>query len=571
MRTSQLLLPTLRQTPADAEIASHRLMLRAGLIRRVAAGVYTWLPAGLRVLRKVEAIVREEMDRAGAQELLMTVVQPAELWEESGRWVDMGPDMFRLYDRHERAFALGPTHEEVITDLVRREVRSYRQLPCNLYQIQTKFRDEVRPRYGVMRGREFIMKDAYSFHLEQESLDATYQAMHRCYARILERMALEFRAVLADTGAMGGSQSHEFQVLAESGEDRIALSDTGSYAANVELAEAVPPSTPRPEPGEALTEVATPGVRSIAEVAELLDVDVKRTVKTLVVAGSGGPVLLVLRGDHELNETKASKLPGVEAPLRFAEAAEIRAATGCGPGSLGPVGSPLPTYVDHAAAALADFVCGANRDGYHLTGTNWERDVVIDGERLQIRDLRNVEAGDPSPDGHGYITIRRGIEVGHIFQLGTKYSEALEAIVQDADGTPKPLIMGCYGMGITRLVAAIIEQCHDERGILWPLPVAPWRVVVVPINAHKSESVRDAAERLYAELSASGLEPLLDDREERPGVKFTDMELLGIPHRVVVSERGLGERRVEYRARDDSESADVPVDEIAEFLRTRAA
>ena len=565
MRTTTLLLATSREDPADAEIASHRLMLRAGLIRRVAAGIYTWLPLGLRVVRRVEAIVREELERSGAREILMPAVQPAELWEESGRWDQYGRELLRFVDRHERPFCLGPTHEEVVTDLVRREVRSYKQLPLNLYQIQTKFRDEIRPRFGVMRAREFVMKDAYSFHLDAESLDATYREMHACYARIFRRLGLEFRAVLADTGNIGGATSHEFHVLAEAGEDVIAFSDTSDYAANVELAEAPAVPAERPAAAEPLERVATPGARTIDDVARQLDVVPARILKTLVVAGEDGPVALVLRGDHELNALKAEKLPGVAAPLQLAGEDAVRAATRAGPGSVGPRGLSVPVLVDRSAATVADFVCGANEDGVHLRGVNWGRDLPLDGDR--VVDLRNVVDGDPSPDGRGTLRLRRGIEVGHIFQLGEKYSAALNARVQDEAGESRTLAMGCYGIGITRIVAAAIEQCHDAAGIVWPEAMAPFPVAVVPLNAHRSERVREAADRLHEQLRDAGLDPLLDDRDERPGVKFADMELLGIPHRVVVGEKSLEAGAVEYRGRTDAEARQVPLDEIVALLR----
>jgi prolyl-tRNA synthetase len=565
MRTSTLLLATSREDPADAEIASHRLMLRAGLIRRVAAGIYTWLPLGLRVVRRVETIVREELERSGAREILMPAVQPAELWEESGRWDQYGRELLRFVDRHERPFCLGPTHEEVVTDLVRREVRSYKQLPLNLYQIQTKFRDEIRPRFGVMRAREFVMKDAYSFHLDAESLDATYREMHACYSRIFGRLGLEFRAVLADTGNIGGATSHEFHVLAEAGEDLIAFSDASDYAANVELAEAPAVPAERPAAAEPLERVATPGARTIDDVARQLDVAPARILKTLVVAGEDGPVALVLRGDHELNALKAEKLPGVAAPLQLADEDAVRAATRAGPGSVGPRGLSVPVLVDRSAATVADFVCGANEDGVHLRGVNWGRDLPLDGDR--VVDLRNVVDGDPSPDGRGTLRLRRGIEVGHIFQLGEKYSAALNARVQDEAGESRTLAMGCYGIGITRIVAAAIEQCHDAAGIVWPEAMAPFPVAVVPLNAHRSERVREAADRLHEQLRDAGLDPLLDDRDERPGVKFADMELLGIPHRVVVGEKSLEAGAVEYRGRTDAEARQVPLDEIVALLR----
>ncbi len=568
MRASQLLIPTLKETPADADIPSHRFMLRAGLIRRLAAGIYTWLPLGLRVLRKVEAIIREEMNRSGAQEVLMPFVQPAELWQESNRWEKMGPEMLRLQDRHQRDFCLGPTHEEVVTDIVRREVQSYKQLPCNLYQINLKFRDEIRPRFGVMRAREFLMKDGYSFHLDEASFDATYAEMHACYGRILSRIQLDFRAVLADTGNIGGSTSHEFQVLASSGEDRIAFSDASDYAANVEKAEALaPPSSAKP--AAQFEKVATPGQHTIEQIVEFLKVPVAHTLKTLIVTGTEGPVALVLRGDHELNEIKAQKLPGVASPLTFATDAAIRASVACGVGSLGPIGLSMAMYVDRSARAAVDFVCGANDDGYHYRGANWGRDATVADDR--VVDLRNVVEGDPSPDGKGRLSITRGIEVGHIFQLGRKYSESLDAKVLDQDGTTKTLIMGCYGMGVTRLVGAIIEQCHDADGIIWPQPVAPFTVHVVALNYAKSDSVRATADKLHAELEALGIETLLDDRDERPGVKFADADLIGIPHRIVIGERNLKAGQVEYRTRRSADTLAVNVDTVTAHVRAAIA
>ena len=566
MRASQLLIATLKQTPADAEVISHQLMLRAGMIRRLASGLYTWLPLGLRVMRKVERIVREEMDRSGAQEVLMPVVQPAELWQESGRWVQYGPELLRIADRHERAFCLGPTHEEVITDLARNELRSYRQLPVNFYQIQTKFRDEIRPRFGVMRAREFVMKDAYSFHLDEQSLDRTYREMHRAYCRIFDRIGLDYRPVVADTGSIGGSESHEFHVLADSGEDAIAFSDAGDYAANVEKAEALAPAEPRAEPRETLTEVATPGRHTIADVSEFLSVTPQGTLKTLIVIGTETPlVALVLRGDHQLNAIKAEAHPLVATPLRLADDAAITATLGCRPGSLGPVGIGIPVLADRSAAVLSDFVCGANRDGYHLCGVNWGRDCSHD----EVCDLRNVVDGDASPDHQGTLTVRRGIEVGHIFKLGRKYSAALGARVLDETGAECTLIMGCYGIGVSRIVAAAIEQNHDGTGIVWPRAIAPFTVAVVPLNAQKSTLVRETAERLYADLTALGIDVLLDDREERPGVKFADMELIGIPYQVVIGERSLANGMVEYRQRSGGERAEVPVASIAQLLRDR--
>jgi prolyl-tRNA synthetase len=567
MRLSTYPINTLRDVPADAEVVSHQLMLRAGLVRRLAAGMYTWLPFGLKVLRKVENIVREEMNRAGAIELLMPTVQPAELWQESGRWDQFGPELLRLRDRHERSYCYGPTHEEVITDLARRELKSYRQLPVNFYQIQTKFRDEIRPRFGVMRAREFTMKDAYSFHVDAASLEQGYQAMFDAYSRIFSRMNLRFRAVRADTGSIGGNASQEFHVLADSGEDAIAFSDGDDYAANLEMAEALPPSTTRPAPAAALATVATPGVRTIAELVAFLGVDASRCLKTLLVEGSdGGVVALIVRGDHELNAVKAQKLPGVLSPLRMASAEQVRVATGCEPGFIGPVGLRLRIYADHAAARAADFVCGANERDAHLTGVNWGRDLP----EPEAVDVRNVVAGDPSPSGHGRLGIARGIEVGHIFQLGRKYSEAMKAEVLDEQGKSVTMFMGCYGIGVTRVVAAAIEQNHDERGIIWPEPIAPFHVSLIPINLQKSERVRQASERLYAELQAAGFEVLFDDRDARPGVKFADDELLGIPHRVVVGDKGLERGVLEYKPRSGEGAADVPLGSIAEFLRERS-
>jgi prolyl-tRNA synthetase len=558
----------MKEVPADAEVVSHQLMLRAGLIRRVAGGLYTWLPMGLRVLRKVERVIREEMDRAGALEILMPVAQPAELWVESGRWDQFGPELLRFKDRHDRDMVLGPTHEEVVTELARRELRSYRQLPVNFYQIQTKFRDEIRPRFGVMRAREFSMKDAYSFHADDASLAAGYQRMYDAYTAIFTRLGLRFRAVHADTGAIGGSASQEFHVLADSGEDAIVFSDGDDYAANLELAEALAPSEPRAEPGAARAETATPRARTIAEVSSLLGIPSSRMLKTLIVDGSdGGLVALVLRGDHELNAVKAQKTPGVSAPLRMADSARIAATLGCEPGSLGPVGLQIPVIADRAAAALADFVCGANRADLHLTGVNWGRDLP----EPRVADLRNVVEGDPSPTGRGRLTVTRGIEVGHIFQLGRKYSEAMGATVQDEHGGTIFMPMGCYGIGVTRIVAAAIEQNHDPRGIVWPAPLAPFDVVLVGLNWEKSARVRETAEALYRELGASGVEVLLDDRDARPGVKFADAELTGIPHRIVVSDRGIEAGRLEYRHRLAAGTEDFPMAEATSFVRERMA
>ena len=567
MRLSRYPINTLRDVPADAEVVSHQLMLRAGLIRRLSSGLYSWLPMGLRVLRKVEAIVREEMDRAGAIELVMPMVQPAELWKESGRWDHFGPELLRLRDRHDRPFCLGPTHEEVITDIARRELKSHRQLPVNFYQIQTKFRDEIRPRFGVMRAREFVMKDAYSFHIDQASLEQGYQAMHAAYTRIFQRMQLKFRAVGADPGSIGGSTSQEFHVLADSGEDAIVFSDGDGYAANLEMAEALAPPGARAAPGAALVEVATPGVRTIAELTACLGVAADRCVKTLLVDGTAGEVIaLVVRGDHELNAVKAQKLPGVLAPLRMTSAERVREAAGCEPGSLGPVGLPLKVYADRAAVALTDFVCGANRRDMHLTGVNWGRDLP----EPEVADLRNVVPGDPSPAGAGRLSIARGIEVGHIFQLGSKYSDAMNATVLDDGGRAVSMLMGCYGIGVTRVVAAAIEQNHDERGIIWPDPIAPFDVSLIPINLQKSARVREVAERLYDELRSAGFEVLYDDRDARPGVKFADDELLGIPRRVVIGDKGLERGVLEYRERRATEATDLPLERLLPWLRERA-
>lgn len=568
MRASRYLIATQKETPADAEIISHQLMLRAGMIRKLAAGLYTWLPMGLRTLRKVERIVREEMDKSGGQEVLMPAVQPAELWEESGRWTQYGGELLRMNDRHGRDFCFGPTHEEVITDLIRNELKSYKELPANFYQIQTKFRDERRPRFGVMRAREFVMKDAYSFHLNAESLNDTYQVMHRTYCSIFDRLGLDYRPVQADSGAIGGSASHEFHVLASSGEDDIVFSTESSYAANIEKAEAVAPAGERPAPGEAMAEVATPGQRTIAAISEFLELDVKRTVKTLLVKGeadedgNAGLVALILRGDHSLNEIKAENLAGIAEPLTMATDEEILAAVGCQPGSIGPVNLNVPVIVDRSAAHLADFVCGANKDDYHLTGVNWERDVPL----ARVEDIRNVVEGDPSPDGKGTLEIRRGIEVGHIFKLGNKYSQAMNATVLDENGKTAVMEMGCYGIGVSRIVAASIEQNHDDKGIIWPDAIAPFEIAIVTLNGHKSPTVAEAGEKLYEQLRQAGYDVLLDDRNERPGVKFADMELIGIPHRFVVSDRGLTAGTLEYKGRRDADKQDIPLDQALPFM-----
>lgn len=565
MRVSHFFLSTLKEAPAEAELVSHKLMLRAGLIRRLGSGLYTWMPLGLRVLRKVEAIVREEMDKAGAIELLMPAVQPAELWQETGRWDVFGPQMLKIKDRHQRDYCFGPTHEEVITDIARREIRSYRQLPVNFYQIQTKFRDEIRPRFGVMRAREFVMKDAYSFHADFASLEATYQVMYDTYTRIFERLGLKFRAVAADTGAIGGTGSHEFHVLADSGEDAIAFCPTSDYAANVELAEALAPATPRPAPARPMEKVATPGAHSIPEVCALLNVSPQQVVKTLIVEGDQGLVALLLRGDHELNEVKAGKLPEVGQFRGLASEARIREVVGCGPGSLGPVGLALPVVADRSVAVMADFVCGANADGFHLTGVNFGRDLP----EPRVADIRNVVAGDPSPDGKGTLEICRGIEVGHIFQLRTKYSQAMNATFLDEAGKARVMEMGCYGIGVSRIVGAAIEQNHDERGIIFPRAMAPFDLAIVPIGLSKSQAVRETVEKLYSELTLAGLEVLLDDRDERPGVMFADMELIGIPHRIVVGERNLKEGRIEYQGRRDAAATPVNLADAVAFLKTK--
>ncbi|KAB7687629.1 proline--tRNA ligase [Plesiomonas shigelloides] len=566
MRTSNYLLSTLKETPSDAEVISHQLMLRAGMIRKLASGLYTWLPTGLRVLKKVENIVRDEMNKAGAIEVSMPVVQPADLWVETGRWEQYGPELLRIADRNERPFVLGPTHEEVITDLIRNEVFSYKQLPLNLFQIQTKFRDEIRPRFGVMRAREFLMKDAYSFHTSQESLQVTYDKMHAAYSAIFSRMDLDFRPVLADTGSIGGNSSHEFHVLAKSGEDDIAFSDVSDYAANVEMAEAVMPAGERAAPSEEMRVVDTPNAKTIAELTEQFNLPVEKTVKTLVVRAAEGSghklVALLVRGDHELNEIKAQKLPLVADPLEMADEAEIRAAIGAGPGSLGPVNLPLPIIADRAVIMLSDFAAGANQDGKHLFGINWERDLPL----ADVADIRNVVEGDPSPDGHGTLQIKRGIEVGHIFQLGTKYSEAMKACVQGEDGRNQTMLMGCYGIGVSRVVAAAIEQNHDERGIIWPDAIAPFHVAILPMNMHKSYRVQEAAEKLYNELQAAGIDVLMDDRKERPGVMFADMELMGIPHVVVIGDRNLDNNELEYKQRRSGEKQMIKSDDILSVL-----
>ena len=563
MRFSKFGLTTLKEVPAEAEIVSHQLMLRAGLIRRLASGLFSWLPLGLRVLRKVEAIVREEMNYAGALELLMPAVQPAELWQESGRWDKYGPLLLRMSDRHQREFCFGPTHEEVITDIARKELHSYKQLPVNFYQIQTKFRDEIRPRFGIMRSREFIMKDAYSFDIDEAGLELSYQKMHTAYTAIFERLGLKFRIVEADSGEIGGSKSQEFHVLADSGEDAIAYCDEDAYASNVETAATLPVDGERPPASLALEKVATPGAHTISALCKMLDVTAEKTLKTLIVDGDDGPVALALRGDHELNAVKAQKIPGVASPLTMADAKTILKVTGCEPGFAGPIGLDIPVFFDHATAHMADFVCGANKADMHYTGTNFERDIATP----DTVDIRNVVAGDPTPGGKGTLSIARGIEVGHIFQLGDKYSRAMGATVQDSDGKDRVLSMGCYGIGITRIVGAAIEQNHDDNGIIWPEPLTPFDVVLIPINMHRSDALREAATTLYEELQGLGLEVLFDDRDVRPGVKFADAELIGIPHRLVISERGIAAGELEYRHRRDTKSRDLNREDALNLLK----
>jgi prolyl-tRNA synthetase len=567
MYLSRLPVTTFKETPADAEIASHKLMLRAGLIRRLASGLYSWMPLGMRVLNKVAAVIREEMDRSGALEIMMPVVQPAELWQESGRWDAYGKALLRFEDRHERSFCLGPTHEEVITDIARSELKSYRQLPVNYYQIQTKFRDEVRPRFGVMRSREFVMKDAYSFHIDDESLRETYRLMRETYQRIFDRLQLDYRIVQADTGEIGGSISEEFQVLAESGEDAIAFSDAHGFAANVEVVELPPPSEPRAAPGAEKALLETPNVHTIEELVPFAGVPASRCLKTLLVKGSEtDAVALILRGDHELNALKAARLAEVASPLTMLRPPEVEQAVGCAPGSLGPIGLQIPVYVDQSAALAADFVCGANREGFHLTGVNWERDLPLP----RVADLRNAVDGDAGPGG-GPLTIARGIEVGQIFQLGTKYSESMNATVLDSDGKPRFMPMGCYGIGVTRVVAAAIEQNHDDNGILWPEAISPFQVVLIPINLDKSERVREAADELYRKLCDAGFEVALDDRPQRPGFKFADADLIGYPHRLVLSEKGLDAGELEYKSRRNENVEMIRVDSVVERLRNGRA
>jgi len=566
MRVSKFPLSTLKETPADAEIISHQLMLRAGLIRRLASGMYTWLPLGIRVLRKVENIVRDEMQKVDALEVLMPGVQPAELWQESGRWDEYGPELLRLHDRHQREFCLGPTHEEIITDLARRELSSYKQLPLTWFQIQTKFRDEIRPRFGVMRSREFIMKDAYSFHISQQSLQQTYDLMHQAYTNIFTRFGLDFRPVMADSGSIGGTGSHEFHVLADSGEDAIAFSSGSNYAANIEKAAALPPQGKRAEASEGKTTVETPGKHSIEDVSDFLGVDTRRCLKTLLVDGAeeNTVVALVLRGDHELNEIKAEQLEQVATPLNFASEEQVKAAAGCEPGSVGP-DLKITVIADHSATHVANFICGANENGKHFQGANWGRDLA---EPITA-DLRNVVEGDNSPDGKGTLSIVRGIEVGHIFQLGDKYSEKLQATVLDENGAKKTMTMGCYGIGVTRVVAAAIEQNHDDNGIIWPQNIAPFDVALAPINMQKSERLKDAAEKIYKELTDAGLEVLMFDQKERLGSMLANIELIGIPHRLVLGERGLDDTKIEYKGRTDKDKQEIELDNIVNFLLSK--
>lgn len=565
MKTSQFHLQTQREVPADAELASHRLMLRTGMIRKLTSGIYTWSPLGLRVLRKVENVVREEMNRIGCLELLMPAVQPAELWHETGRWQDFGPQLLKMTDRGGREYCYGPTHEEVITDYARSELKSFKQIPVSFYQIQTKFRDEIRPRFGVMRAREFLMKDAYSFHLEAECLQRTYDDMYSAYSAIFTRLGLRFRAVQADSGAIGGNNSHEFQVLAESGEDLLAVSNESEYAANIELAEALAPAAVNTQK-EAISEVATPKAQTIEEVSQQLNIAANQCVKTLIVVGTDTPlVALVLRGDHELNAVKAEKLTAVASPLQMADGKDIHETLNCKPGSIGPKDLSIPVIVDRAAAALSNFTCGANRDGFHLCNVNWDRDIPTP----EVADIRNVVAGDPSPDGQGTLELVRGIEVGHIFQLGTKYSESMKATVMDAEGRARPLTMGCYGVGVSRIVAAAIEQHHDDRGIIWPQAMAPFQVAIMPMNMHKSTRVKEAAETIYQALLNAGIEVLIDDRAIRPGVMFNDIELIGIPHLITIGERGLDRNIIEYRSRASSENEELNIDEAVQTILNR--
>jgi len=568
MRTTQFPLSTVKEVPADAEIASHQLMIRAGLIRKLASGLYTWLPLGLRVLRKVEKITREEMEKAGALEILMPTLQPAELWHETGRWEQYGPELARLKDRHDRDFCLGPTHEEVVTDFARNELKSYKQLPVTYYQIQTKIRDEIRPRFGIMRSREFIMKDAYSFHLDQQSLQQTYDVMYQTYSNIFDKFGLKYRAVIADSGSIGGAVSHEFHVLADSGEDAIAFSTDSDYAANVEKAEAIMPAGKRAEATTELELVDTPDQHTIEQISQFFNVSKQQCLKTLVVKGENDTlVALLLRGDHELNELKAEKIEGVLSPIEFASDEEILSSCHCKPGSIGPIGLAFKVIVDRSASLLSDFICGANQDAQHYKGSNWERDLPLP----QVEDLRLIVEGDASPDGQGTITLARGIEVGHIFQLGDKYSESMKAAIINEGGKNQIMLMGCYGIGISRIVAAAIEQKHDDKGIIWPTNLAPFQVALCPMNMHKSERLRTAVDEMYQNLQNAGIEVILDDRKVRAGFMFSDMELIGIPHRIVMGDRGLDSGNVEYRARTDQQSQDIALDEIVDFIKSKLA
>ena len=569
MRVSKLLLATLKESPSDAEVISHKLMLRAGMVRKLASGLYTWLPLGLRVLRKVENIIREELNNAGAQEVLMPATQPSELWKESGRWEQYGPELLRMKDRHGREFCFGPTHEEVITDMARNELRSYKQLPANFYQIQTKFRDEVRPRFGIMRSREFLMKDAYSFHIDDASLAETYEEMHATYCKIFDRIGLDYRPVQADTGSIGGNASHEFHVLADSGEDDIAFSSDSDYAANTELAEAVAPATDCPTATQDMTLIETPNAKTINELVEQFEINIKKTIKTLIVhadeESENKLVALLVRGDHELNEIKVAKLTGIASPLCFATEEEIRDLVGAGPGSLGPVKLPIPYIADRSVAVMSDFSAGANVDDKHYFGINWGRDINL-GE---IADIRNVVAGDPSPDGKGTLSIKRGIEVGHIFQLGKTYTEKLKATVLDEQGKATVMTMGCYGIGVSRVVASAIEQNYDDKGIIWPESIAPFQVVIIPMNMHKSDTLKPVAEKLYNDLLDLNIEVLFDDRKGRAGIMFADMELIGIPHRIVIGDRGLEKGMVEYKGRRDSDNTEIALDDITQFIKEK--
>jgi len=569
MRVSKLLLATLKESPSDAEVISHKLMLRAGMVRKLASGLYTWLPLGLRVLRKVENIIREELNRVGSQEVLMPATQPSELWKESGRWEQYGPELLRMKDRHGREFCFGPTHEEVITDMVRNELRSYKQLPASFYQIQTKFRDEIRPRFGIMRSREFLMNDAYSFHIDEASLNETYEEMHATYCKIFDRIGLDYRPVQADTGSIGGNASHEFHVLADSGEDDIAFSSDSDYAANIEFAEAIAPATERPVATQQMELIDTPNAKTINELIEQFKLKIEDTVKTLIVHANKESehtlTALLVRGDHELNEIKSEKLSGIASPLCFATDEEIRDAIGAGPGSLGPVNLKIPCIIDHSVAVMSDFSAGANIDGKHYFAINWERDL----ELPEIADIRNVVEGDPSPDGKGTLSIKRGIEVGHIFQLGKKYTEALKATVLDDKGKATVMTMGCYGIGVSRVVASAIEQNHDDKGIIWPESIAPFQVVITPMNMHKSDILKPVAEKLYNDLKELNVDVLFDDRKERAGIMFADMELIGIPHRIVLGDRGLENGMVEYKGRRDADNTEIAIDDIVQFIKDK--